>query len=228
MKIDVSIHSFFNTYIEALNGFESKILKNISSLESNLPLSSSVSSTNSELEKFMSNNNVKRIDEQLFNELKSLYSLNSNFNANNNRVDKVTDTMPVREAASLTNELSTVLFKFANDIRFLSSGPRSGFGEMTIPENEPGSSIMPGKVNPTQCESLTMICSQVLGNANAIMIASSVSTFEGNSFLPLVSNNIVRSLVLLTDGIRSFRTKCMEGADFIKEKLNEEIKGFRI
>lgn len=160
--------------------------------------------------------------------MKSIYSLSSSFNAKNNRVDKVTDTMPVRETASLTNELATVLFKFANDIRFLSSGPRSGFGEMTIPENEPGSSIMPGKVNPTQCESLTMICSQVLGNSNAIMISSSVSTFEGNAFLPLVSNNIVRSLVLLTDGIRSFRTKCMEGADFIKEKLLEELKEFRI
>lgn len=228
LKIDIRIHSFFQSYIDSLQKFENKITDTIKSLESNLPLSSSVKTINSELESFLTNNNVQQNDEKLFNEIKSIYSLNSDFNGKNNRVEKITDTMPIRETASLTNELATVLFKFANDIRFLSSGPRSGFGEMSIPENEPGSSIMPGKVNPTQCESMTMICSQVLGNSNAIMISSSVSTFEGNTFLPLISNNIVRSLVLLTDGIRSFRTKCMEGADFIKEKLVEEMNGFKI
>lgn len=228
MKIDETIHSFFNSYINTLSKFEDKIQRTIVSLGENLPLSSSVHSTNSDFNEFLSKQKLNEIDEKLFNELKKSFDLNSNYNSKNDRVEKIGDVMPVKETVAITLELATVLMKFANDIRFLSSGPRSGFGEMTIPENEPGSSIMPGKVNPTQCESLTMICSQVLGNGNAVNIATASSMFEGNSFLPLVSNNTVRSLVLLSDGIRSFRTKCFEGAEFIQHQIDTEVKNFKI
>jgi len=228
MKIDQSLHSFFDNYINSLSAFNGKIDSTINSLESNLPISSSIVSSNEELNNFLKNNNVSENDKKVFNELKGIFSLTSNFNSNVNRLEKIGDTLPAKEAASISSELASVLMKFANDIRFLSSGPRSGFGEMTIPENEPGSSIMPGKVNPTQCESMTMLCSQVLGNTNAVLIATSSSMFEGNNFLPLIANNTVRSIVLLADGIRSFRKNCLEGADFIKHQLNEELKNFKI
>lgn len=228
MKIDESIHSFFNSYINSLSQFEEKIQRTIVSLGNNLPLSSSVHTQNKEFNDFLASNKVKEIDEKLYNELKKDFGLNSSYDCENDRVERVGDVMPVKETVAITLELATVLLKFANDVRFLSSGPRSGFGELVIPENEPGSSIMPGKVNPTQCESLSMICSQVLGNGNAVNIATASSMFEGNSFLPLVSNNTVRSLVLLSDGIRSFRTKCFEGVDFIMHKVDEEVKNFKI
>jgi fumarate hydratase class II len=105
--------------------------------------------------------------------------------------------------------------KFSNDIRFLSSGPRSGFGEMTIPENEPGSSIMPGKVNPTQCESLTMVSAQVIGNHNAVTIANAAGLFESSAYKPLIANNTLRSIILLSDGFRSFRQNCAVGIEYI-------------
>lgn len=228
LKIDQTVHSFFNNYINALEDFDHKIEYNIKVLENNLPLSSTIQSTTPEVVDFINKNKTAENDEKLFSELKNSFSLSSNFDKSCNRLEKIGDTMPVKNTASLTSELASVLMKFANDIRFVSSGPRSGFGEMTIPENEPGSSIMPGKVNPTQCESMTMLCSQVLGNTNAVLIASSSSMFEGNCFLPLIANNTVRSLVLLSDGIRSFRTKCMEGAEFIKHQLDLEVKNFRI
>lgn len=228
MKIDQTLHSFFENYINTLSAFDNKIDLSIMSLEDNLPLSSSIQSTNKQLNEFIKKTNLILNDEMLFKEIKERFSLTSNFNSKKNRIENITDVLPLKESSSLSSELASVLFKFANDIRFLSSGPRSGFGEMLIPENEPGSSIMPGKVNPTQCESLTMICSQVLGNTNSVMIATSSSLFEGNTFLPLISNNTIRSLVLLTDGIRSFRTKCLVGAQFIKNKIEEEILNFKI
>src|SRR5204863_577115 len=96
--------------------------------------------------------------------------------------------------------LAAALFKIANDVRLLASGPRSGIGEITIPENEPGSSIMPGKVNPTQSEAMTMLCAQVLGNDVAINIGGASGNFELNVFKPLIIHNFLQSVRLLTDG----------------------------
>ena len=101
--------------------------------------------------------------------------------------------------------------KIANDVRWLASGPRSGLGEISIPENEPGSSIMPGKVNPTQCEAVTMLAAQVLGNDVAINIAS--GNFELNVFKPLVIHNFLQSVRLLTDGMASFDQHCAQGIE---------------
>ncbi|MDF3808939.1 class II fumarate hydratase [Rhodopseudomonas sp. BAL398] len=109
------------------------------------------------------------------------------------------------------NAVATGLFKIANDIRLLGSGPRSGLGELILPENEPGSSIMPGKVNPTQCEAMTMVCCQVFGNQTAITVAGSQGHFELNVYKPVMAHAMMQSIGLLADVARSFTTHCVEG-----------------
>ena len=106
---------------------------------------------------------------------------------------------------------AVALMKIANDVRLLASGPRSGLGELRLPENEPGSSIMPGKVNPTQCEALTMVCCQVMGNDVALSIGASMGHFELNTFKPLIAHNLLQSLRLLADATTSFDTHCVQG-----------------
>ncbi len=120
--------------------------------------------------------------------------------------------------------LAGSLFKIANDIRWLGSGPRSGFGELSLPENEPGSSIMPGKVNPTQCEAMTMLCAQVMGNDVAINIGGASGNFELNVYKPLIIHNFLMSVRLLTDGCRSFREFCIEGLEPNRAKIQEHLR----
>ncbi|NNG24500.1 class II fumarate hydratase [Telluria aromaticivorans] len=117
--------------------------------------------------------------------------------------------------------LATALMKIANDVRWMASGPRSGLGEITIPENEPGSSIMPGKVNPTQCEALTMLCCQVFGNDVAITIGGSQGNFELNVFKPMIAHNFLQSARLLGDGMRSFDTHCAQGIEPNHQRIAE-------
>ena len=117
--------------------------------------------------------------------------------------------------------LSVALMKIANDVRWLASGPRSGLGEISIPENEPGSSIMPGKVNPTQCEALTMLCCQVMGNDVAIGIGGAAGNFELNVFKPLLAHNILQSIRLLADGMDSFDRHCARGIAANRERIGE-------
>jgi fumarate hydratase class II len=114
--------------------------------------------------------------------------------------------------------------KIANDIRFLASGPRSGLGELSLPENEPGSSIMPGKVNPTQCEALTMIACQVMGNDVAVGIGGSNGHFELNVFRPMIIRNVLHSMNLLTDGINSFIDNCLVGIQANKERIDQLLQ----
>jgi fumarate hydratase class II len=109
--------------------------------------------------------------------------------------------------------LAASLTKIANDVRWLASGPRSGIGELTIPENEPGSSIMPGKVNPTQSEAMTMLCAQVLGNDVAVNIGGASGNFELNVYKPLIAHNFLQSARLLADGCDSFRKNCVVGLE---------------
>lgn len=119
--------------------------------------------------------------------------------------------------------LAANLMKIANDIRWLASGPRCGLGEILIPENEPGSSIMPGKVNPTQCEALTMVCVQVMGNDAAIGFAASQGNFELNVFKPVIIYNFLQSLDLLADAMRSFNEHCAVGIQPDKEKIDHNL-----
>ena len=120
--------------------------------------------------------------------------------------------------------LAAALMKIANDVRWLASGPRAGLGEIRIPENEPGSSIMPGKVNPTQCEALTMACCQVLGNDVAIGFAGASGAFELNVYKPVIAHNMLQSLRLLADGMRSFDTHCAEGITPDEARIAELVQ----
>jgi fumarate hydratase class II len=130
-------------------------------------------------------------------------------------------------ASGALNTLAVSLMKIANDVRWLGSGPRCGLGELSLPANEPGSSIMPGKVNPTQSEALTMVCCQVMGNHVAITIGGSQGNFELNVFKPMMIHNLLHSAEILADSMRTFRVKCIEGIvpnrDVIKNHLENSL-----
>ena len=117
--------------------------------------------------------------------------------------------------------LAADLFKIGNDIRFLGSGPRSGLGELKLPENEPGSSIMPGKVNPTQAEALTMVCAQVMGNQTAVTFAASQGHFELNVFKPVIALNVLQSIRILADAMRSFADNCVDGIEADERRIDD-------
>ena len=119
--------------------------------------------------------------------------------------------------------LAADLMKIANDVRWRASGPRCGLGEIQIPENEPGSSIMPGKVNPTQCEALTMVAVQVMGNDTVMGVAASQGNFELNVYLPVMGYNYLQSVRLLSDAMRSFTRRCLSGLTPNREKMAENL-----
>jgi fumarate hydratase class II len=119
--------------------------------------------------------------------------------------------------------LATALMKIANDVRWLASGPRSGLGEITIPENEPGSSIMPGKVNPTQSEALTMVCAQVMGNDVAVGIGGGSGNFELNVFKPVIIHNVLQSIRLLGDACANFNEFCATGIEANRERIHDNL-----
>jgi len=121
------------------------------------------------------------------------------------------------------NTCAVALMKVSNDIRFLGSGPRAGYGELILPENEPGSSIMPGKVNPTQCEAITMVCVKVIGNHAGITLAGSHGHFELNVFKPVIAHNILQSIDLIADSTRNFAMFCVKGIKANKKKIKEHL-----
>ena len=127
-------------------------------------------------------------------------------------------------ASGALNTLAASLMKIANDIRWLGSGPRCGLGELALPANEPGSSIMPGKVNPTQSEAMTMVCCQVMGNHTAITVGGSQGNFELNVFKPLMIHNFLHSVDLLTDACRTFRTRCVDGLVAVEENIQSHLE----
>lgn len=127
------------------------------------------------------------------------------------------------ELSGALNVIAVSFMKIANDIRLLGSGPRCGFGELLLPENEPGSSIMPGKVNPTQCEALTMVAAQVMGNHVTITIAGSNGHFQLNVFNPVMIYNILQSIQLLADGARSFTDNCIQGLEANHDRIQEHL-----
>ena len=126
-------------------------------------------------------------------------------------------------ASGAFKTLASSLFKIANDIRWLGSGPRCGIGELLLPENEPGSSIMPGKVNPTQCEAMTMVCAQVIGNDTTIALSGASGNFELNVFMPVIAFNALQSVRLLGDACNSFRKNCIVGIEPNREKIEQYL-----
>jgi fumarate hydratase class II len=130
----------------------------------------------------------------------------------------------VRASAGLRG-LAVALMKIANDMRWLASGPRCGFGELKLPDNEPGSSIMPGKVNPTQCEAMVMIAIQVLGNDSAVALAGSQGNFELNAMRPVIINSVLHSIRILADGCDRFREFSVEGTEILRDKIQSYVDG---
>ena len=121
------------------------------------------------------------------------------------------------------NTLAVALNKIANDIRFLGSGPRSGLGELSLPANEPGSSIMPGKVNPTQCEMLTMVAAQMIGNHQAVTVGGMQGHFELNVFMPVIGANVLRSIELASIGMTGFATRCVDGIEANRDQIADLV-----
>ena len=145
------------------------------------------------------------------------------FKTAGNKFHALTSKDAIVFAHGALKALAADMMKIVNDVRWLSSGPRCGLGEIRIPENEPGSSIMPGKVNPTQCESVTMVAVQVMGNDATIGFAASQGNFELNVFMPVIIYNFLQSVTLLTDSLHSFRIHCVEGIQANREKMKENL-----
>lgn len=141
-----------------------------------------------------------------------------------NKFEALTSHSPLVEAHAAVKALACDLMKIANDVRWLASGPRSGIGEITIPANEPGSSIMPGKVNPTQAEALTMAAVQVMGNDTAVTVAAASGNFELNVYKPLIIFNVLHSLRILADAIDSFRAHCAAGIEANESRIAEHVQ----
>jgi fumarate hydratase class II len=141
-----------------------------------------------------------------------------------NKFEALASHDAIIEASGALNTIAASLMKIANDIRFLGSGPRSGLGELILPENEPGSSIMPGKVNPTQCEALTMVCAQVMGNHVAITVSGSNGHFELNVFKPVMIYNLLQSIRLVADASLSFTDNCVAGIQANHPRIRELLE----
>jgi fumarate hydratase class II len=146
------------------------------------------------------------------------------FKTANNKFEALAANDAMVKASGALKALAVSLMKIANDIRMLSSGPRSGIGEIHLPENEPGSSIMPGKVNPTQCEAMTMVCSQVIGNDVAVSIGGMNGQFELNVYKPMIAHNVLNSARLIGDACSSFNLNCIKGIKANKKIIQEKVE----
>ena len=167
--------------------------------------------------------NAPKNFDKVFCKFLNKFTIN-NYKPAKNKFEAIASHDSLVNFSNSLNTLAVSLLKFLNDLRFLSSGPRSGLGEINIPANEPGSSIMPGKVNPTQIEALSMICTQVMGNNLAVSLAGSQGHFELNAFKPVIIFNVINSINLLSDGIQSFCTNCLEGITLNTDNINKHVQ----
>ena len=146
-----------------------------------------------------------------------------NFEIAENKFEAIASNDSLVETHGALKQIAVSLFKIANDIRLLGSGPRSGFSELILPANEPGSSIMPGKVNPTQCEAVSMVCAQVLGNDTTVSFAGSQGHLELNVYKPVIAHKLIESIHLLSDSMESFNKDCISGLKANKTKIAEHL-----
>ena len=164
-------------------------------------------------------NTKKGFDKKIVNELKKITKLP--FKTAPNKFAALASHDAIVNFSGTMNTTAVCLMKIANDIRFLGSGPRAGYGELILPANEPGSSIMPGKVNPTQSEAVTMVCVKVIGNHNGITMAGSHGHFELNVFKPLIIHNILQSIHIMADSAKSFANYCVKGLKADKKRIKD-------
>ncbi|MCJ1231129.1 fumarase fum1 [Toensbergia leucococca] len=163
-------------------------------------------------------NTYKGFDEAIAAEVSKMTG--TEFKTAPNKFESLAAHDAIVEASGALNTLACSLFKIAQDIRYLGSGPRCGLGELQLPENEPGSSIMPGKVNPTQCEALTMVCAQVMGNHTAVTVSGMSGQFELNVFKPVLIRNLLHSVRILSDGMRSFEKNLVVGIQADEKRIS--------
>ena len=166
-------------------------------------------------------NTIEGFDKDIAEEIKKITG--QNFRTADNKFEALGGQDCIIELSGALKVIASSLFKIANDIRWLASGPRSGIGEITLPANEPGSSIMPGKVNPTQCEALTMVCTQVMGNDVSITFAGASGNFELNVYRPVMAYNILESIKLLSDATESFAKNAISGIEPNLERINDNL-----
>ena len=162
-------------------------------------------------------NSKKGFDKKIINEIKKITKLP--FKPTKNKFAALAAHDEIVNFSGTLNTTAVSLMKIANDIRFLGSGPRAGYGEIILPSNEPGSSIMPGKVNPTQSEAVTMVCVKVIGNHNGITMAGSHGHFELNVFKPLIAHNILQSIEIMSDSAKTFGLYCVKGIKADKKRI---------
>ena len=166
-------------------------------------------------------NTKKNFDKKICKEISKLTKIK--FKPSRNKFAALAAHDPIVHFSGTLNTTAVCLLKIANDIRFLGSGPRAGYGELTLPANEPGSSIMPGKVNPTQSEAVTMVCVKVIGNHTGITIAGSQGQFELNVFKPLIAHNVLQSIDLISDSSKNFAKYCVKGIKANHNKIRSDL-----
>tara|TARA_B100000886_G_scaffold139162_1_gene94106 strand:+ start:28 stop:1443 length:1416 start_codon:yes stop_codon:yes gene_type:complete len=166
-------------------------------------------------------NTKKNFDKKICKEISKLTKIK--FRPSKNKFAALAAHDSIVQFSGTLNTTAVCLLKIANDIRFLGSGPRAGYGELTLPANEPGSSIMPGKVNPTQSEAVTMVCVKVIGNHTGITIAGSQGQFELNVFKPLIAHNILQSIDLISDSSKNFAKYCIKGIKANHKKIKKDL-----
>ncbi|MBE37826.1 MAG: fumarate hydratase, class II [Flavobacteriales bacterium] len=208
----ITVGQEFAAYVTQLdNGI--KALKNTLEHLSELPIGGTAVGTG-----INAPNGYDKIVVNKINEFTSL-----SFQVANNKFSAIATHDAFVESHGALKQIAVSLYKIANDIRLLASGPRCGIGEIQLPANEPGSSIMPGKVNPTQCEALTMVCAQVLGNDSAISFAGSQGQFQLNVFKPMIAYNFLYSARIMADACNSFTEKCINGILINEKKIHENL-----
>ena len=166
-------------------------------------------------------NTKKNFDKKIVNEIKKFCKLR--FKPAPNKFSELAAHDAIVNFSGSLNSCAVALMKISNDIRFLGSGPRAGYGELLLPENEPGSSIMPGKINPTQCEAVTMVCAKVIGNHTGITVAGTHGHFELNVFKPLIAYNVLQSIDILADSVKNFTIFCVKGIKADKKRIKEHL-----
>lgn len=208
------------TLSQEFSGYESQIKHGLKALENTLDHIKELAIGGTAVGTGL--NTPSGFDKETVKNIQSLTGIN--FKVAENKFESIASNDSLVETHGALKQIAVSLFKIANDIRLLGSGPRSGFSELILPANEPGSSIMPGKVNPTQCEAMTMVCAEVIGNDTTVSFAGSQGHLELNVFKPVLAFKLIESSNLLADACESFNKNCLEGLKANKKRINEHLQ----
>ena len=208
------------TLSQEFSGYESQIKHGLKALENTLDHIKELAIGGTAVGTGL--NTPSGFDKETVKNIKSLTGIN--FKVAENKFESIASNDSLVETHGALKQIAVSLFKIANDIRLLGSGPRSGFSELILPANEPGSSIMPGKVNPTQCEAMTMVCAEVIGNDTTVTFAGSQGHLELNVYKPVLAFKLIESSNLLADACESFNKNCVAGLKANKKRIKEHLK----